>query len=170
MALRSTSGLRAAFSDEESHVRRLPPLAEPSRLEWALVRRIFVVKFYTPPTVDEVNALATEVTAAHDRLKPPIHYLGIIDAAAETPPPSVHAALFAFGRLVNSKCVTAHLVVEGDGFKSALQRSIITTIHLIRGQRVRCHKSVGAALLLLAPQVEIGVTELTAAVRRAVHI
>jgi hypothetical protein len=150
-------------------VRSIPPTAPP-RLEWALVRRIFVVKFYTPPTVAEVGALTSELTVAYERLKPPLHYLGIIDAGAEVPPPTVRAALTAFGGLVNSKCLTAHLVIEGDGFKPALQRSLITAMHLLKGQKVQCHKSADAAAAILAPLVEMGVTELNLALRQALRI
>jgi hypothetical protein len=119
----------------------------------AVVGRIYVAEYSVPPSHTELNIIADDIEALRDRIGGPVHYLGIVKASAEVPTAPQREALSSFGKRVNAICETAHLVLEGDGFRNAIQRSVITAIHVLKQQSVTCYRTTAEAAARLGPLV-----------------
>src|SRR6478736_6390098 len=112
----------------------------------ATYQRVYAVRYLKPPSLDEFSALANDMEAMRTQVGDLLYYLGIVASTAEVPTPAEREALSNFGERTIHNFATCNMVIEGSGFRQSLQRSVVTAAHLLRGQRVWCHKGMDTAI------------------------
>jgi hypothetical protein len=148
---------------------RLGPANDSPALRVVTIHNVFAVRFLRPPSRRELQRIEADLRAMARQTGAPIHYFALIANTAEVPSAEEREALGVFGNVVQAVAATAHMVIEGDGFRSSLQRSVVTATHLLRGQRVSCFKDLDAAALSLARVAGQDPARLAAALARGLR-
>jgi hypothetical protein len=136
---------------------------------------IIAVIWRRVPTSESLEHLLKEVERIHDKQQRRLMYLAVAPRHVDVPEGMQRHALSAFGRRASPFCESANLVLEGDGFKSALQRSAVTAMYFLKGgpTKVTVFASVGEAAVTLASRSGIPLQELKAkleALRAGRHV
>jgi hypothetical protein len=136
----------------------------------ATYQRVYAVRYLKPPSNDEFALLARDMDAMRTQMGELLFYLGIVSATAEVPTPAEREALSAFGERTIHNFATCNMVIEGSGFRPSLQRSVVTAAHLLRGQRVWCHKTTDTAIQRVARDAGIDAARLANALQRSLDV
>jgi hypothetical protein len=114
--------------------------------KWALIDRVFVMR-WGPPDLADAEALLGNCEQAAQGIKQQLIVIMIM-------PPEVPAFGRGAARLLDC-CETIHCVIEGDGFKNSIKRSVTTSVLLLSGKRGKMfvHKTLLEALEALRPRL-----------------
>jgi hypothetical protein len=106
--------------------------------------RVFAVMWYRVPHSDHLENLLDELVRLHRARGEKLAYVAIIPQDIDVPEGMQRHALAKFGDRAAPFVDGAYLILEGDGFKHAVQRSIITTMYFLKGQstKVTCYRSI----------------------------
>jgi hypothetical protein len=109
---------------------------------------IFFVRWQTAPDVLELDRLLDDLARTQQRHGRKMIYVAAIGADVDVPAGIQRHALAKFGERATPFVSETHLILEGDGFKHSIQRSVVTAIYVIKGGPVPVHiwKSVGEAV------------------------
>jgi hypothetical protein len=116
--------------------------------------RLHVVRWSTPELAD-VDPVAYEVRWAHQELRRPVVCVAVISADAEPPTDEVRAAMSRNLPTLLSCAEHLYFVVEGQGFRHSVMRSVLATFILFGRERgkVTVHADLEALVVRLAPSV-----------------
>jgi hypothetical protein len=95
--------------------------------------RLFIVYWRRVPAESELDHLVALIRDRRDAVRSQLFYVAIIPAEIDVPEGMQRHTLAKFGERAGPYVASAHLVLEGNGFKHALQRSVITAIYTLRG-------------------------------------
>ena len=128
--------------------------------------RVFFVRWTSSPAVAELEAVGAALAREQQRSKTPLSYLTIVPPDAPVPSAEERKALDAFARRIKPTIEHAYLVIEGDGFKASIQRSVIIglTFWKERGY-TSIFKTVDEALGRIAARTGADLATLSAAAR-----
>jgi hypothetical protein len=123
--------------------------------KWALTDRVFTMR-WGPPALGDAEALLEACEQASRSIGKQLILIMLIPP--DVPPPE-GAVREAFGRCSGRLldcCETVHCVIEGDGFKSSIKRSVTTSVLVLSGKRGKMlvHKTFLDALETLRPRLQ----------------
>ena len=132
----------------------------------AIIGNVFAVR-WDGPTAADVEQMDAEV-AAFKRGVSKMHGLAVVPE--DTPPPD-DATRKAMGRSMKTlldHLETMHTVIEGDGFKHTILRSVMTGVTLVGGKRGRVftYATIPEAIVALVPLTDQTVTQLSQSLGR----
>jgi hypothetical protein len=112
-----------------------------------VIRPVFFVRWLKPQLAD-LALLSTRLEQAHEANRSPVIYVAIIPEDCSAPNDVMRKRFADTMVEVLGHCQTMHFVMEGQGFKSAILRSALAAVLLVRGQRnkVFVHKTLDEAL------------------------
>jgi hypothetical protein len=127
---------------------------------------VFFVKWRAAPTSKELAALLPQLEAANKRLGAPLGYLTIVTAEAPVPNADERQALEEYAKEIRRFVDHSYLVIEGEGFKASIQRSVIIglTFWKERGY-TSIYKTVDEALHRMAARTGVDYATLAAGAR-----
>lgn len=116
--------------------------------------RLHVVRWATPELAD-VDPVAYEVRWAHQETKQPVVCVAVISADAEPPSDEVRAAMARNLPILLSSAEHLYFVVEGQGFRHSVMRSVLAAFILFGRERgkVTVHADLETLVTRLAPSV-----------------
>jgi hypothetical protein len=113
--------------------------------------QVLFVQWKSSPNATDLAAILPQVEEASRRVGGPVSYLTVIPPDAPVPSAEERKALEAFAEKLRSSVDHAYLVLEGNGFKASIQRSVVTGFtYLKNGGFTSIHKTVEEALHTLA--------------------
>jgi hypothetical protein len=120
-----------------------------------LLDAVFLVRWFDVPSPEVLEDLLGELHAAHHRLGQSLAYVSVAGAHVGVPSGMQQAALTRFGQRASAWVDECHLVFEGEGFKHALQRSVITALYFLKKPSavpVHVHRTLQDAVHDLSPK------------------
>jgi hypothetical protein len=126
----------------------------------AAIGRVVVVKWGPNPTAQDVNRVLSEMRRVHGVLGRKTSYLAVVPRDAGNLTSDERSALMRLASAAQPCCDSMHVVFEGSGILKALQRSIVSGIMLMTGQRgyIYVHERVRDAIDAID---NLGVAEVT---------
>jgi hypothetical protein len=114
----------------------------------AAIGRVIVVKWGPNPTAQDVNRVLSEMRRVHGVLGRKTSYLAVVPHDAGNLTSDERSALMRLASAAQPSCDSMHVVFEGAGIIKALQRSIVSGIMLMTGQRgyIYVHERVRDAI------------------------
>lgn len=130
--------------------------------------RVFFVRWASSPTPADLAAIAPELERAQERAAEPLSYLTVVPPDAPVPSSQEREALETFARRIKNTVEHAYVVLEGDGFKASIQRSVVIglTFWKERGY-TSIFKTVDEALRKMASRTGADYRALATAARSA---
>ena len=127
---------------------------------------IFFVHWLGPPVPSELDEIGPDVEKLCSRLGRKILYLTVVPPDAPVPSADERKALDAFALRIKPWVEHAYLVLEGEGFKASIQRSVVIGLTLFRerGYTSIC-KDVPEAIAKIAARTKGDQDTLLAAAR-----
>jgi hypothetical protein len=127
---------------------------------------VFYVAWQSAPLTEELSAIEAEVALAVKATGHKLLYLTIVPATAPVPSTEQRKALDAFALRMRELVEHAFLVLEGEGFRASIQRSVIIglTMWKERGYTTIC-RNVENALTRMAEHGEESRNALVAGAR-----
>ncbi len=107
---------------------------------------ILLVRWEQSVTTQDVQEVENAVKEAYNQVGPRLSYVAVIPSDVPPPESSVRDALANSSKRVSSLCSSMHLVIEGQGFRRAIIRSIITGIVFITRSDFEVHTSLNDAI------------------------
>lgn len=139
----------------------------------AAINRGFVVRWLAPTLADVRHATVALDCAVRDAGRPVI-FVGVIPVDSDPPAPATRHALDAALAHACATCESVHFIVEGDGFRHAVLRSILAANILATGRRgmVFVSSDVAGAIARVPParRLELGAIMTLAAARNLVSM
>jgi hypothetical protein len=100
----------------------------------ATINRAFLVR-WSEPTMQDVQRVLAELAKAQSAAGVPLYFVAIIPQDSAPPPADVRKAMdVALARACDT-CASVHFVVEGEGFKHTILRTILAANILASGRR-----------------------------------
>jgi len=94
--------------------------------------RVFFVRWNVLPRFAELDALVGRARQLRASLGRPLVYLAVIPEHVDVPQGATREALAEFGHRISAHVEIAYLVIEGEGLRIAVQRSVVTAIYALR--------------------------------------
>jgi hypothetical protein len=127
--------------------------------------RVFFVKWQSGPEPAALAQLEQQLAAA-TKLAGPVSFLTVVQKDAPVPTSTERKALEAFALRIRPLCEHAYLVIEGEGFKASIQRSVIIGLTFFKERGyTSIYKTVAEALAAMAKRTGVDLDALTAAAR-----
>ncbi len=131
-----------------------------------LFDRVFFVRWASSPNPADLATLGPEIERAQKRSAVPLSYLTIVPPEAPVPSADERHALEAFARDIKSSIEHAYVVLEGDGFKASIQRSVVIGLTFWKERGfTTIFKTVDEALHKIATRTGADYATLAAAAR-----
>lgn len=131
------------------------------------IDRLYVVRWQVP-ALSDAQEVMSKIKQQHATSGQPV--LWVILAPEDSKPPPEETRDFMVKNMLDvlRHCEVLHFVMEGQGFKSSIRRSVLTNILFLAGQRgrVQVHSTVDEALEKL-PLREAQRQEVRRALRQA---
>jgi flavin-dependent dehydrogenase len=128
--------------------------------------RVFYVRWASSPTAADLATLGPELERACERAKQPLSYLTVVPSDAPVPSSEERAGLEAFAGRIRPWVEHAYLVLEGEGFKASIQRSVIIGLTFFKERGyTTIFKTVDEALRRIASRTGADYNTLVAAAR-----
>jgi hypothetical protein len=118
-------------------------------------RPVFLVR-WTAPRLADVPRLTTEFNRAYEAVGQALPYIAIVPQECEPPDEAARKSMTKGRDEILDRCVSMHLVMEGEGFRYAILRNAFAAMQLFgkKREKVTVHRSLEEALdeaLLRAP-------------------
>lgn len=112
---------------------------------------LYFVHWQGAPVASELDQIFPEIEKLSKRLGRKILYLTVVPPEAPVPSADERKGLDAFAQKLKSCIEHAYLVLEGEGFRASIQRSVVTGLTLFkeRGYTTIC-KDVTEAITKIA--------------------
>ena len=146
---------RATLLPERRVVRRPRAwyrVSEPMAYLSALVGRTYVLRWLTPPDLQDLRTLGPEIADYRKRVGEPLVCLSILPNNLSPPEADVRREMETLTKIWMNTCEVIHVFVGGEGFKPAIIRSIVSAFALATRKRglVQVHGTLEAALSKIA--------------------
>jgi hypothetical protein len=117
----------------------------PFRVTFA--RPVFLVR-WTQPRLADVPRVTAEFNRAYETVGQAIPYFAIVPQDCESPDEATRKSMVKARDAVLDRCVTMHLVMEGEGFRVAILRNALAAMMLFGGKRekIRIHRTLEEGL------------------------
>jgi hypothetical protein len=126
----------------------------------------FFVRWDSSPTPAALAELLPKIHATHKQTGKLVAFLTIVQASAPVPSSEERKALEQFASDVKPFVEHAYLVIEGDGFKASIQRSVIIGLTFFKDRGfTTIYKTVDEGLRAIAQRTHVGYAELAAGAR-----
>jgi hypothetical protein len=127
---------------------------------------VFFVRWRASPAEKELAGLMPQLEAAHERLGAPLSYLTVVTAEAPVPSAEERRALEQYARDIRRFVDHSYLVIEGEGFKASIQRSVIIGLTFWKERGfTSIYKTVDEALQRMAARTGVEYATLAAGAR-----
>lgn len=138
--------------------------------ESGVIDRLFFVRWLSGgPRPDDLSILLRAVVAERQAQGRPLYYLAVLTSGADLPNAAERRALDDFSLELKNHVRFSYVVIEGTGFKNAIQRSVITVIgrYWTRGELppIVVHRTVEEALEHIADDSDMDAERLIAQAR-----
>jgi hypothetical protein len=109
---------------------------------------LFWVEWTGIPEIDELEILLEDLVRRRVAIGRPLVYVAVIPADVDVPSGVQRHDLARFGERATPYVEATHLVLEGAGFKHALQRSAVTAMYFLKQGivKVYVHRLVDEAI------------------------
>ncbi len=93
---------------------------------------VYFVHWLSSPIPTELLELEPEIEALHKKVGRKVLYLTLVPPEAPVPSAEERKALDAFAQRIRAFVEHAYLVLEGQGFRASIQRSVVTGLTLFK--------------------------------------
>jgi hypothetical protein len=100
----------------------------------ALVGPVFFVRWAMPRLAD-VPRVAAEFNRAYEKVGESLVYVAIVPEDSPPPDEATRKSMTSGANNVLDRCVSMHLVLEGEGFRHAILRNVVAGMVLLGGRR-----------------------------------
>ncbi len=117
-----------------------------------ILDRLFVVYWRGQPDTAALDTILAEVQTRYTDLDTKLLYVTVIPRYLDAPDGFGRAALSRFGERATPFVESTHIILEGDGFRASIQRSVVTAMYFFRRNvsRVHIYSSIEEARGMLA--------------------
>ncbi len=136
-------------------------------IESALIPPVLFVRWKSRCEAEDVIRIQRETEAAHRELGSNLVYIASIPVGVPPPDAETRAALRTGTEHASMHCSSVHLVIEGQGLRRAIIRSVSAGLLLATRASFSIHTHVEEALRAASDRVPISVTDILASASRA---
>lgn len=114
----------------------------------ALVGRVFILRWTSAPDVRDMKALEDEIIQSRRIAGQPLINFSLIPDGVGPPDNTTRVEMKKINELWRDNCDAIHVVVGGEGFKTAMLRAVIVAVALAIERRglVSVHKKIDDAV------------------------
>ena len=122
----------------------------------ALLGRIHVVRWESSPQAPDGSRLLTELETYHRRVGKKLTNLSLVSNRIAAPEGNEQQEMMRRRHIWTDMCEHVHVVVQGEGFKHAIVRSVIAGIAIGFTKRgfLEVHRSMAAAITRIAAELD----------------
>lgn len=131
-------------------------------IDSALIDSVLFVRWRERCDPADVRDIVTHTEAAHDEVGDRLVYVAIIPVGVPPPDARTRAALREGTQHAASRCSSVHVVIEGEGLRRALIRSVSAGLLLATRGSFHVHADPRAALDDAAKRVSLDVETILA--------